>query len=118
MSTTLGSAIAVKGTLQATEPVSISGTIVGDVVAMNDLVTIEADGRVDGTVTAREIAIKGTCSGRLVATDVVRLQSGSRVKADVAAPKIAIEDGATFTGRVDPARAEAAVRVAAYRQGA
>jgi cytoskeletal protein CcmA (bactofilin family) len=118
MSTTIGTAVTIKGTLQATEPVSISGTIVGDVVATNDVVTIEGDGQVEGTVTASEIAVKGTCSGRLVATGVVRLQSGSRVKADVAAPKIAIEDGATFNGRVDPARAEAAVRVAAYRQGA
>jgi cytoskeletal protein CcmA (bactofilin family) len=61
--------------------------------------------------------VRGTVHGRLVATDLVRLEAASTVEADIASPKAAIEDGATFKGRVDPARAEAAARVAAYRQG-
>lgn len=117
MSTTLGSAVTVKGSIHATEPVAISGTIVGDVVAMNDRVVIEKDGRVEGTVTARDIVIHGACSGRLVATGLVRLHPGCQVKADIASPKLAIEDGAAFNGRAEPGKAEAAARVAAYRQG-
>ena len=117
MSTSLGKAITVKGTIQASEPVAISGVIVGDVVATNDQVVVESDGRVEGTVTARELSVHGTCAGRLVATTIVRLHAGAQVKGDVASPKLAIEDGAMFNGRVEPGRAEAAVRVAAYRQG-
>ena len=117
MSTSLGKAITIKGTFQATEPVSISGVVIGDVVAMSERVVIESDGRVDGTVTAREVVVHGSCSGRLVATTIVRLHQGAQVKGDVASPKLAIEDGAIFNGRVEPGRAEAAVRVAAYRQG-
>ena len=117
MSTALGKAITVKGTIQASEPVAISGVILGDVVAMNDRVVVESGGRVEGTVTAHEVVMHGTCSGRLVATTIVHLHAGSQVKGDVASPKLAIEDGAIFNGRVEPGRAEAAVRVAAYRQG-
>ena len=117
MSTTLGSAVTLKGSIQATEAVVISGSIAGDVVAMNDQVVIEQAGRVEGTVTARDIVIHGICSGRLVATGLVRLHAGCQVKADIAAPKLAIDDGATFNGRAEPARAEAAARVAIYRQG-
>lgn len=117
MSTTIGNEVTIKGTLQASESVAIGGVILGDVVVMNGTVTIEAAGRVEGSVTAHEVVVHGESSGRLVAVDVVRLQSGSNVRADIASPKLAIEDGATFNGRVEPARAEAAARVAAYRQG-
>jgi cytoskeletal protein CcmA (bactofilin family) len=117
MASSIGKAVTVKGSIQGAEAVEISGTVVGDVVAANDLITIETAGRVDGVVTAREIVVRGTSNGRLVATEVVRLESGSQVNSDIASPKLSVEDGALFNGRVDPGRAEAAARVAAYRQG-
>lgn len=117
MESSIGKAITVKGTVHADEPISISGTIAGDVFAGENGVTIEREGHVEGTITARHIVVRGTVNGRLVATDLVRLEAASTVEADIASPKAAIEDGATFKGRVDPARAEAAARVAAYRQG-
>lgn len=54
--------------------------------------------------------------GRLVARDIVRVLEGATVRGDVAAPRIELEEGAVFNGRVEPARVEAAIRVAAYRQ--
>lgn len=117
MHSSIGKAITVKGTVHADEPIAISGTIAGDVFAGENGVTIEAGGHVEGTITARHILVRGTARGRLVATDLVRLDAASTVAADVAAPKVAIEDGATYNGRIDPARADAAARVAAYRQG-
>lgn len=117
MASSIGKAVTVKGSIHSGETVAISGTVIGDIVAMNENVTIEADGRVEGVITAREIVVRGTSSGRLVATEVVRLQPASQVNADIAAPKLAVEEGAVFNGRVDPGRAEAAARVAAYKQG-
>jgi cytoskeletal protein CcmA (bactofilin family) len=113
----IGSAITIKGTVHTGEPLAIAGTISGDVFAGEHGVLVEANGRVDGTITGREIVIHGTVSGRLVATDIVRLKADSSVAADVASPRAAIDEGATYCGRVEPARAEAAARVAAYRQG-
>ena len=115
MVTTIGKAITIKGTVQASEALEISGTIVGDVVVLHNQVTVESGGTVDGAVTARDIIVRGASNGRLVATDIVRIQPSARVTADVAAPKLAIDEGAVFNGRVEPARAEAAARVAAYR---
>lgn len=107
----------ITGSLTADEPVSIIGTLRGDVLVANHAVTVETGGRVDGAVTARVITVQGGSAGRLIARDVVRVLEGATVKADVTSPKLALEDGATFNGKVDGgARAEAAARVAAYRQ--
>jgi cytoskeletal protein CcmA (bactofilin family) len=113
----IGRAITVKGSVHADEPIAIGGTITGDVFAGDNGVTIEPDGHVAGTITARHIVVRGAVHGRLVAKDLVRLEATSTVEADIASPGVAIEDGATYKGRVEPARAEAAARVAAYRQG-
>ena len=117
MSTTIGKGVKITGSLTADEPVSIIGTLNGEVLVANHAVTVETGGRVDGAVTARVITVLGGTAGRLIARDVVRLLDGATVKADVTSPKLALEDGAVFSGRVDGgARAEAAARVAAYRQ--
>jgi cytoskeletal protein CcmA (bactofilin family) len=113
----IGRAITVKGSVHADEPIAISGSITGDVYAGENGVTVEPGGRVEGTITARHILVRGTVHGRLIATDLVRLEAASSVEADIAAPRAAIEEGATYNGRIAPARADAAARVAAYRQG-
>jgi cytoskeletal protein CcmA (bactofilin family) len=117
MSTTIGKGVKITGTLTADEPVSIVGILNGEVLVANHAVTVETGGRVDGAVTARVITVQGGSAGRLIARDVVRVLEGATVKADVTAPKLALEDGALFSGRVDGGtRAEAAARVAVYRQ--
>src|SRR5688500_8394035 len=116
MSTTIGKGVKITGSLTADEPVSIVGTFNGDVLVANHSVTVETGGLVDGAVTARVITVQGGSAGRLIARDVVRVLEGATVNADVASPKLALEEGAVFNGKVDGgARAEAAARVAAYR---
>lgn len=116
MATTIGKGVNITGSLTADEPLSIGCTLHGDVLVANHSVTVETGGRVDGAVTARVITVQGGTIGRLIARDVVRVLEGATVNADVATPKLALEEGAVFNGRVDGgARAEAAARVAAYR---
>ncbi len=115
MITTIGKGITVKGTIQAEESVTILGTVTGDVMASDHDVTVEAGANVDGAVMARRITVAGTSKGRLIARELVRVQPTAAVKADIAAPKLSLADGATFNGSVEPARTDAAMRVAAYR---
>jgi cytoskeletal protein CcmA (bactofilin family) len=119
MATTIGKGVRITGSLTADEPVSIIGTLNGEVLVANHAVTVETGGRVDGAVTARVITVQGGSIGRLIARDVVRVLDGATVHADIASPKLALEEGAVFNGKVDGgARAEAAARVAAYRNTA
>ncbi|HXH07272.1 MAG TPA: polymer-forming cytoskeletal protein [Vicinamibacterales bacterium] len=107
--------ITITGTILADEPLQIAGTVVGDVVSADHEVILEPGARVEGSVLARSIVVRGASAGRLAAREIVRMQTGARVRADIAAPRIALEEGAVFNGRVEPARTEAAFRVADYR---
>lgn len=116
MATRIGKSVNIKGSLSADEPISIVGTLNGELLVANHGVTVETGGRVEGAVTARVITVQGGSVGRLIARDVVRVLEGATVNADIASPKLALEEGAVFNGKVDGgARAEAAARVAAYR---
>jgi cytoskeletal protein CcmA (bactofilin family) len=115
MMTTIGKSITIKGTIRADEAITIAGSVTGDVLVSNHDVTVEAGGHVDGAVTGRQITVRGRSLGRLIAREIVRVQQSAFVRADVASPKIALEEGATFTGSVEPARTDAAMIVTAYR---
>jgi cytoskeletal protein CcmA (bactofilin family) len=115
MDTTIGKGIIINGTIHAEEPVTIAGTVHGDVLASDHDVTVEAGARVEGAVTARRITVRGRSSGRLIAREIVRVHHSAAVKADVRAPRLALEEGATFNGCVEPAKTDAAFFVAAYR---
>jgi len=115
MNTTIGKAITIKGTIQADEPVTIAGTVTGDVMASDFDVTVELGAHVDGAVTARRITVRGRSTGRLIAREVVHVLQSAAVRADVRAPKMSLEEGATFNGCVEPAKTDAAFLVAAYR---
>jgi cytoskeletal protein CcmA (bactofilin family) len=115
MNTTIGKGITITGSIQAQEAVTIAGTVNGDVLASDYDVTVELGARVDGAVTARNITVRGRSSGRLIARELVRVHQSAAVRADIAAPRLALEEGATFNGCVEPAKTDAAIRVAAYR---
>ena len=115
MHTTIGKGITVTGSIQAQESVTIAGTVRGDVLASDHDVTVEVGARVDGAVTARRITVHGRSTGRLIARELVHVHPSAAVKADIAAPKLALDEGASFNGCVEPARTDAAMRVAAYR---
>jgi cytoskeletal protein CcmA (bactofilin family) len=115
MNTTIGKGITITGTIHADESVTIAGTVKGDVLASDVDVIVEIGARVDGAVTARRITVRGRSSGRLIARELVRIQESAVIRADVRSPRLALEDGATFNGQVEPAKTDAAILVAAYR---
>jgi cytoskeletal protein CcmA (bactofilin family) len=71
---------------------------------------------VRGTVLARDITVYGQVAGQLIATDIVDVRPTAFVKGDVIARRLALDDAATFVGRVEPQHLEAALSVARYRQ--
>jgi cytoskeletal protein CcmA (bactofilin family) len=109
-----GKSIVVVGEVRAGGDLTLEGRIDGPVWC-DGVLTVEASGSVTGDVVAQDITVFGRASGQLIATEVVDVRPGAVVTSDVIAPGFILHDGASFNGRVDAARLDAALSVARFR---
>jgi cytoskeletal protein CcmA (bactofilin family) len=112
----VGTSIVIVGEVRSTTDLSVDGCIDGPVSCEGGLVTIPESATVTGPVIARDITVFGRADGQLIATEVVDLRPGSVVTGAIIAPSLILHDGATFSGRVEPNRLDAALSVARFQQ--
>jgi cytoskeletal protein CcmA (bactofilin family) len=112
-----GSSLYVRGEVTIAEDVVIEGRIDGGPLWCEGCaVTVAATASVTGDIIARDITAFGSVSGTLLATDVVDIRPSARIAGRVVSPRLILEDGARFTGTVEPHHLEAALRVARHRR--
>jgi cytoskeletal protein CcmA (bactofilin family) len=104
----VGSSVVIKGELLAREDVVIAGRVEGTISVEGHLVVVEPGGHVSADVVAKGIVIAGTVTGSVVAEERIELRSTARVEGELSAPRIAIAEGATLSGRVETAARPAA----------
>src|SRR5688572_14507936 len=68
---------------------------------MERSLTIEKSGRVKADIETENIVVKGEMEGELKARDKITLHNGARMVGDISAPRIEIEDGAYYRGKID-----------------
>lgn len=103
----VSSGIKIRGEVSGNTDLYIDGEVQGKLCFSGASVTVGPSGRVQADIEAREIIALGTVQGTLRAGESVRLGPQSRVKGNLLAPRIAIEDGARLSGKVDMTRASA-----------
>ena len=96
----------------------IDGEVHGKVRITEGKVTVGENGRVDADIEAREIEVLGRVQGLLRGAERVLLGRTAVASGDIAAPRVVIEDGARFTGRVEVLRREEAPAAKAASAGA
>jgi len=79
--------------------VRIDGGVNGDIFSDGTLVLGE-EGVVEGRIFVGRLVSNGSIVGDVVATDRIALNKNSRLKGNLRAPIVVIEDGAIFNGRV------------------
>jgi cytoskeletal protein CcmA (bactofilin family) len=97
----VGSSISVKGDLTGAEDLVILGHVEGKIDVASNTVTVGQGGRVHADVHGAVIVIEGEVEGDLYGTERAVLKASGKVKGNLHAPKISIEDGAQFEGTVD-----------------
>lgn len=109
---TIGPSISIRGEVTGSEDLLIQGQVDGSVTLELHSVTVGSEGRVKANIIGRVIAIEGKVEGDLTAQEQILLRSTAHVLGDIRAPRLALEDGATFRGLVDmsapPAKGKAA----------
>jgi cytoskeletal protein CcmA (bactofilin family) len=104
----IGASLDLQGELSGNEDLLVEGRVQGRIQLAQHAVTIGAKGRVSASVHARVISIEGEVDGNLVAEELIVLKKSSRVRGDLVAPRVVIEDGARFKGTIDMEPAKAA----------
>ena len=97
----IGPSLDLQGELSGNEDLLIEGRVQGRIQLPQNAVTIGIKGRVSAQVLARMISIEGEVDGNLVAEELIVLKKSARVRGDLVAPRVVIEDGARFKGTID-----------------
>lgn len=93
--------ICIKGELTGKADLLIDGEVQGSIRLSESRLTVGQAGHVHADIEAREIVVRGRVEGDLRGHDRVALGDSCHVTGDLEAPRIAIEDGARFKGRVE-----------------
>lgn len=97
----IGSTVTIKGDLTGHESLVIDGRVDGTVRMRNNDLTIGQSGRVEGDVAANVVRIEGQVTGDITGVERVVITRAGRVRGNVVAPRVALEEGAKFKGRID-----------------
>ncbi len=105
--TIIGAETRISGEVRGEEDLIVRGRIDGKVQLTQNL-TVEKGAVVQADVDVRSLVVSGTVVGAVVASESVRLLSTARVVGDLAAPRVTMELGAAYRGKVDMGDIEAA----------
>ncbi len=89
----------VKGTVTGSGDLRIEGTVEGKVRIGGRLVVGES-GRVKAELHGKAVTVAGTVEGNVTADERIELAPSARLTGDITAPRILIQEGATFEGKV------------------
>ena len=98
---TIGPSITIHGDVTGEEDLLIQGRIEGKVDLKQHNVTIGSNGRVKADIYARTVIIEGGVEGSLFGDEQIIIRKSGQVRGDIVAPRVTLEDGATFKGSID-----------------
>jgi cytoskeletal protein CcmA (bactofilin family) len=96
----IGETLHFKGELSAGEDLVIEGRVEGTINQGKCCLTVKPKGQIIANVNATKIFIEGTVKGDLSATVSVTVRESGDVDGNIVAPRVAINEGATFNGNV------------------
>ena len=113
----VGPSISVLGELAGEEDVVIQGRVGGTINFKNNNVTIGRHGKVKANIHAKEIRVEGELEGDLFGSERVSVCATGKVRGNIKAPRVVMEDGAHFKGSIDMESRVASVEDAKRNQG-
>jgi cytoskeletal protein CcmA (bactofilin family) len=109
----IGKSVVIKGELSGSEDLTIEGQVDGKIELRQNVLTIGPNGKIKAQVFAKSVVILGEVTGNVTASEKVDIRDNGSVDGDIAAPRVAIAEGAHFRGSIDMQRAGAGAGAAA-----
>jgi len=98
---TIGSSLHIKGEISGSEALYIDGRVEGKVTMPGSRITIGRNGKVDASISARDVVVMGTVKGNIECSDRVDIRGEGSVTGDVSTMRISVEDGAVLKGGIE-----------------
>lgn len=90
--------VSIKGDVVCGSELVIEGEVAGRITSTGTL-TIGAHGKVTGDIEAGSVTIQGSVEGNVLARQRCALKPGSNLQGDVEAPRLAVDETASFVGK-------------------
>ncbi len=96
----LGPTLLLDGEIKGKEDIVVEGQVRGKINLPESDLLVADQGRVEAEICARNISIRGEVIGNIEASGRVLIERKGRLKGNISALVIAVEEGAQFKGSV------------------
>ena len=100
-SSNLVAGLHIRGEIAGDGDLVVDGIVEGPIQLTRGRLTVGGNGKVTGSVSARDVLVHGTVTGNLQATDRVEIKPSSSVVGDVATARMVIDEGALYGGSLE-----------------
>jgi len=96
----IGVGTTIEGSISSSENIRFDGNLIGN-LATKGKVFVGQSGKISGEIRCKNCEIEGIVDGKVVVEELLSLRSMSKLFGEIKTGKLAIEPGATFTGKCD-----------------
>jgi cytoskeletal protein CcmA (bactofilin family) len=97
----IGRSIQIVGDLRGDEDLRIEGDIEGNIHLPNHSLTIGSEGRINADAYAKSVIVDGEINGDIYGSECVTIRAKARVRGNILASRVSLEEGARFKGSID-----------------
>ena len=96
----IGVGTTIEGSISSSENIRFDGNLNGNLNTKGK-VFVGQSGQVSGEIRCKNCEIEGVVDGKVIVQELLSLRSMSKLYGEIKTGKLAIEPGATFTGKCD-----------------
>ena len=93
----LSSGVSIKGSVKFQSELLIDGAVEGSIESPGVL-TIGKQAHIRGEIKVKSVTVQGTVEGNILVTERCELQAGCTLRGDIEAPRLVVDENATFFG--------------------
>ena len=93
----LSRGVSIKGTVKFSDELLIDGEVEGTIDSTGTL-TIGEHASIKGEIKSKSVQVRGNVEGDITATERCELQAGCTLHGDIEAPRLVVDEHATFCG--------------------
>jgi cytoskeletal protein CcmA (bactofilin family) len=94
----LSRGVSIKGSVKFLNELLIDGEVEGTIDSTGTL-TIREHAHIRGEIRTKSVKVRGTVEGNIFVTERCELQAGCTLRGDIEAPRLVVNENATFLGR-------------------